>query len=66
MTCTSCWMLQGIPGRRKWLISQISVNPEGNPMTNENITLPLLPLFRGGAARMVFTMALESDEARAS
>jgi ATP-dependent Lon protease len=36
-------------------------------MTNENVTLPLLPLTSGVVLPgMVFTMALESDEARAA
>jgi len=36
-------------------------------MTNENVTLPLLPLKSGVVLPgMVFTMALESDEARAA
>src|ERR1700684_1353700 len=36
-------------------------------MTNENVTLPLLPLSSGVVLPgMVFTMALESDEARAA
>ena len=36
-------------------------------MTNENLTLPLLPLKSGVVLPgMVFTMALESDEARAA
>src|SRR5579871_3308595 len=36
-------------------------------MTNENVTLPLLPLRSGVVLPgMVFTMALESDEARSA
>ena len=36
-------------------------------MTNQNVTLPLLPLKSGVVLPgMVFTMALESDEARAA
>ncbi len=36
-------------------------------MSNENVTLPLLPLKSGVVLPgMVFTMALESDEARAA
>ena len=43
------------------------MEPEGNQMTNENVTLPLLPLTSGVVLPgMVFTMALESDEARAA
>src|SRR6516164_667639 len=39
----------------------------GHPMTNENLTLPLLPLKSGVVLPgMVFTMALESAEARAA
>jgi ATP-dependent Lon protease len=40
---------------------------EEDIMTNENVTLPLLPLKSGVVLPgMVFTMALESDEARAA
>src|SRR5580698_7662739 len=53
-----------------WLTSQTNCHygiTEGHPMTNENVTLPLLPLTSGVVLPgMVFTMALESDEARAA
>src|ERR1700729_4219198 len=50
------------------LTSQINATgPEGTDMPNENVTLPLLPLTSGVVLPgMVFTMALESDEARAA
>ena len=42
-----------------------SVSRKGNAMVNENVTLPLLPLKSGVILPgMVFTMALESEEAR--
>src|ERR1700733_15822067 len=54
----------------KWLTSQTSCHygiTEGSLMTNENVTLPLLPLTSGVVLPgMVFTMALESDEATAA
>src|SRR5580698_11523371 len=54
----------------KWLTSQTNCHygiTEGSLMTNENVTLPLLPLKSGVVLPgMVFTMALESDEARAA
>src|SRR6204780_5354378 len=54
----------------KWLTSQTNCHygiTEGSLMTNENVTLPLLPLTSGVVLPgMVFTMALESDEARAA
>ena len=35
------------------------LEPEGNPMTNDNVTLPLLPLTSGVVLPgMVFTMAI--------
>src|SRR6202789_3402250 len=53
-----------------WLTSQTNCHygiTEGHLMTNENVTLPLLPLTSGVVLPgMVFTMALESDEARAA
>src|ERR1700757_1701808 len=44
-----------------------AASQKGRLMTNENVTLPLLPLTSGVVLPgMVFTMALESDEARAA
>src|ERR1700689_236645 len=48
-------------------IAITALQKDTNPMTNENVTLPLLPLKSGVVLPgMVFTMALESDEARAA
>src|ERR1700733_1712388 len=54
----------------EWLTSQTNCHygiTEGSLMTNENVTLPLLPLTSGGVLPgVVFTMALEAEEARAA
>ena len=46
---------------------RVTTDPKGAEMTNKHVTLPLLTLTSGVVLPgMVFTMALESDEARAA